>query len=33
LRARFGLDFPSFVQKLERSAKLGSAREMAGKRS
>lgn len=32
LRARFGLDFPSFVQKLERSAKLGLARQMAGGR-
>ena len=32
LRARFGLDFPSFVQKLERSAKLGLARGMASKR-
>ena len=32
LRARFGLDFPSFVQKMERSAKLGLARQMAGGR-
>lgn len=30
LRARFGLDFPSFVQKMERSARLGLARQMAG---
>ncbi|MBS1188582.1 MAG: Spermidine synthase-like protein [Rhodocyclaceae bacterium] len=26
LRAKFGLDFPAFVQKMERSAKLGLAR-------
>ncbi len=26
LRAKFGLDFPSFAQKIERSAKLGLAR-------
>ncbi|MBK9445042.1 MAG: spermidine synthase-like protein [Betaproteobacteria bacterium] len=32
LRARFGLDFPSFVQKMERSAKLRLARQMAGGR-
>jgi spermidine synthase len=30
LRAHFGLDFPDFVQKMERSAKLGLARQMAG---
>jgi len=29
LRARLGLDFPTFVQKLERSAKLGFARREA----
>lgn len=29
LRARFGLDFPSFAQKMERSAKLGFARREA----
>jgi spermidine synthase len=33
LRAKYGLDFPSFVQKLERSAKLGLARGMATKRA
>lgn len=29
LRARFGLDFPAFAQKMERSAKLGLARREA----
>jgi spermidine synthase len=29
LRARFGLDFPTFAQKMERSAKLGFARREA----
>jgi spermidine synthase len=29
LRAKFGLDFPAFVQKMERSAKLGLARREA----
>lgn len=29
LRAKFGLDFPAFVQKIERSAKLGLARREA----
>lgn len=29
LRARFGLDFPTFVHKMERSAKLGLARREA----
>lgn len=29
LRARFGLDFPAFVQKMERSTKLGLARREA----
>lgn len=29
LRARFGLDFPDFAQKIERSAKLGLARREA----
>lgn len=29
LRARFGLDFPAFVQKMERSSKLGFARREA----
>lgn len=29
LRAKFGLDFPSFAQKIERSAKLGMARREA----
>jgi spermidine synthase len=32
LRAKHGLDFPSFVLKLERSAKLGLARQMASSR-
>lgn len=31
LRARFGLDFPGFARKLERSAKLGLARREAGR--
>lgn len=29
LRAKFGLDFPTFVQKMERSSKLGLARREA----
>ncbi len=29
LRAKFGLDFPAFVQKMERSSKLGLARREA----
>ena len=29
LRAKFGLDFPAFVQKMERSSKLGFARREA----
>ncbi len=29
LRAKFGLDFPAFVQKIERSSKLGFARREA----
>ena len=29
LRANFGLDFPAFVQKMERSTKLGLARREA----
>jgi len=29
LRAKFGLDFPAFVQKMERSTKLGLARREA----
>jgi spermidine synthase len=33
LRARFKLDFPDFVQKLERSAKLGLARGMVGRKT
>ncbi|MDQ5903903.1 MAG: spermidine synthase [Pseudomonadota bacterium] len=33
LRAKYGLDFPDFVQKLERSAKLGLARGMAERRA
>ncbi len=32
LRARFGLDFPAFVQKMERSSKLGLARREALRR-
>lgn len=32
LRARFGLDFPAFVQKMERSSKLGLARREAIRR-
>jgi spermidine synthase len=32
LRAKFGLDFPAFVQKMERSTKLGLARREAIRR-
>ena len=32
LRAKFGLDFPAFVQKMERSSKLGIARREAIRR-
>jgi spermidine synthase len=32
LRAKFGLDFPAFVQKMERSTKLGLARREALRR-
>lgn len=32
LRAKFGLDFPAFVQKMERSSKLGLARREAIRR-
>ncbi len=32
LRAKFGLDFPAFVQKMERSSKLGFARREAIRR-
>ena len=32
LRARFGLDFPAFAQKMERSSKLGLARREAIRR-
>ncbi len=32
LRAKYGLDFPAFVQKLERSSKLGLARREALRR-
>ena len=32
LRAKFGLDFPAFVQKMERSTKLGPARREALRR-
>jgi spermidine synthase len=32
LRAKYGLDFPAFVQKLERSTKLGLARRKALRR-
>ena len=32
LRAKFGLDFPAFVEKLERSTKLGLARREAIRR-
>jgi len=32
LRAKFGLDFPTFVQKMERSSKLGLARREALRR-
>lgn len=32
LRARFGLDFPAFLQKMERSSKLGLARREALRR-
>jgi len=32
LRAKFGLDFPAFVQKMERSSKLGLARREALRR-
>ena len=32
LRAKFGLDFPTFVQKMERSSKLGLARREAIRR-
>ena len=31
LRARYGLDFPAFLEKIERSAKLGLARREAGR--
>jgi spermidine synthase len=33
LRAKHGLDFPDFVRKMERSAKLGLARGMAGRQT
>ena len=32
LRANYGLDFPAFVQKMERSSKLGLARREAFRR-
>ncbi|MDP1612440.1 MAG: fused MFS/spermidine synthase [Sulfuritalea sp.] len=31
LRAKYGLDFPAFLEKIERSAKLGLARREAGR--
>jgi spermidine synthase len=31
LRAKYGLDFPDFLEKIERSAKLGLARREAGR--
>lgn len=32
LRSKYGLDFPSFLEKIERSAKIGLARQEAGRR-
>jgi spermidine synthase len=32
LRAKYGLDFPTFLEKIERSAKLGLARREAGRK-
>jgi spermidine synthase len=32
LRSKYGLDFPAFLEKIERSAKLGLARREAGRR-
>jgi spermidine synthase len=32
LRSKYGLDFPSFLEKIERSARLGLARQEAGRR-